>query len=50
MDIRIFDDSLSLGRHAAAEAASVINDAVAARGTARIIAATGASQSTFSSI
>ena len=47
MDIRIFDDSLSLGRHAAAEAASVINDAVAARGTARIIAATGASQFHF---
>ena len=47
MDIRIFDDSLTLGRHAAAEAASVINDAVAARGTARIIAATGASQFHF---
>ena len=47
MDIRIFDDSLSLGRHAAAEAASAIHDAVAARGTARIIAATGASQFHF---
>lgn len=47
MDIRIFDDSLTLGRHAAAEAASAIHDAVAARGTARIIAATGASQFHF---
>ena len=47
MDIRIFDDSLTLGRHAAAEAVSAIHDAVAARGTARIIAATGASQFHF---
>ncbi len=47
MDIRIFDDSLALGRHAAADAASAIHDAVAARGSARIIAATGASQFLF---
>jgi glucosamine-6-phosphate deaminase len=47
VDIRTFDDSITLGRHAAAEAASAINDAVAARGTARIIAATGASQFHF---
>ena len=47
MDIRTFDDSPSLGRHAAAEAAAAIHDAVAARGTARIIAATGASQFHF---
>ncbi len=47
MHIRIFDDSLTLGRHAAAEAASAIHDAVAARGSARVIAATGASQFHF---
>ena len=47
MDVRVFDDSLTLGRHAAAEAASAIHDAVAARGTARVIAATGASQFHF---
>ena len=47
MDIHTLDDSLSLGRHAAAEAASAIHDAVAARGHARIIAATGASQFHF---
>jgi glucosamine-6-phosphate deaminase len=47
VDIRIFEDSLALGRHAAVEAASAIHDAVAARGTARIIAATGASQFHF---
>ena len=47
MDVRVFDDSRTLGRHAAAEAASAIHDAVAARGTARVIAATGASQFHF---
>ena len=47
MDIRIFDDPPSLGRHAAAEAAAAIQDAVAARGSARVIAATGASQFHF---
>jgi glucosamine-6-phosphate deaminase len=47
VDIHTHDDSLALGRHAAAEAASAIHDAVAARGTARIIAATGASQFHF---
>jgi len=47
VEIHTLDDSLSLGRHAAAEAASAIHDAVAARGTARIIAATGASQFHF---
>lgn len=47
MDIRIFDTPLALGRHAAADAASAILDAVAARGAARIIAATGASQFHF---
>ena len=47
MDIRIFDTPLALGRHAAADAVSAILDAVAARGAARIIAATGASQFHF---
>ena len=47
VDIRVFDDSPTLGRHAAADAATAIRDAVAARGQARIIAATGASQFQF---
>lgn len=47
MDIRISDDSTALGRQAAAEAVAAILDAVAARGIARIIAATGASQFQF---
>jgi glucosamine-6-phosphate deaminase len=47
VDIRVFDDSSTLGRHAAADAAIAIRDAVAARGLARIIAATGASQFQF---
>lgn len=47
MDIRISDDSTALGRQAAAEAVAAILDAVAARGIARIIAATGASQFHF---
>ena len=47
VDIRVFDDPQSLGRQAAAEAAAAIADAVAARGVARVIAATGASQFHF---
>ena len=47
MQIRVFDDPSTLGQHAAAEAAGAISDAVAARGVARIIAATGASQFHF---
>ncbi len=47
MDIRIFDDPQSLGRQAATEAVAAIADAVAARGVARVIAATGASQFHF---
>lgn len=47
VDNRVFDDSSTLGRHAAADAATAIRDAVAARGTARVIAATGASQFQF---
>lgn len=44
MDIRLFDDPSSLGRAAARAAAEIIADAVAARGHARMIAATGLSQ------
>jgi len=47
LDIRVSDDPQSLGRHAATEAAAAIADAVAARGVARVIAATGASQFHF---
>jgi glucosamine-6-phosphate deaminase len=47
VDIRVFDDPQQLGRHAAGEAAAAISDAVAARGIARVIAATGASQFHF---
>lgn len=47
MDVRVFDDPPSLGRQAAAEAVAAIADAVAARGVARVIAATGASQFHF---
>jgi glucosamine-6-phosphate deaminase len=47
VDLHIFEDSVALGRSAAAAAAEIIADAVAARGRARIIAATGASQFDF---
>ncbi len=47
VQIRVFDDPSTLGRHAADEAAAAITDAIAARGSARIIAATGASQFHF---
>lgn len=47
MDIRVFDSSQELGRRAADDAATAILDAVAARGTARVIAATGVSQFLF---
>ena len=47
MQIRILTDSNALGRQAASDAALAIGDAVAARGRARVIAATGASQFAF---
>jgi glucosamine-6-phosphate deaminase len=47
VDIRLFDGPLALGRAAADAAADLIDDAVASRGRARIIAATGASQFHF---
>ena len=47
MLIRLFEDPVSLGKAAAASAAELIANAVAARGKARVIAATGASQFQF---
>lgn len=47
MTIRLFADGDSLGREAAADAARFIRGAIAARGTARILAATGRSQFEF---
>lgn len=47
MKIRVFPDKTSLGRQAAIEAAHIISEAIAERGGARIIAATGASQFEF---
>jgi glucosamine-6-phosphate deaminase len=47
MLIRIFNDKTSLGQAAAGQAASAIRRALAARGRARIIAATAASQREF---
>ena len=47
MRLHVFPSKLELGRAAAREAADSIRDAIAARGKARIIAATGASQFEF---
>jgi glucosamine-6-phosphate deaminase len=47
MRIELFDDPIALGKAAAAVAAETIEEAVEARGRARIIAATGASQVAF---
>lgn len=47
MKLRIFDDKTSLGEAAAAQAGDALRRAIAARGKARIIAATGASQFEF---
>jgi glucosamine-6-phosphate deaminase len=47
MLIRVFPDKLSLGRAAAEQAASAIRTSVSARGRARIVAATAASQLEF---
>jgi glucosamine-6-phosphate deaminase len=47
MRLQVFPSKLELGRAAAREAADSIRDAVEARGRARIIAATGASQFEF---
>ena len=47
MKIRVFDDKLALGRAAAFQAGALIHSAQAARGTARILVATGGSQFEF---
>src|SRR5687767_13481196 len=47
MRIAVFPDRLTLARAAAHEAASRIRAAIAARGLARIVAATGTSQMAF---
>ncbi len=47
MDIRIFESKQELGQAAARHAAEILRSAIAGRGNARIIAATGASQFDF---
>lgn len=47
MKIRVLKGSAELGRTAAAEAAAILQESMARRGKARIIAATGASQFSF---
>jgi len=47
MEIKVFNDKTSLGQAAATQAAAAIRQATHERGTARIIAATGASQFEF---
>ena len=47
MNLRVFDDKGALGREAARQAAAAIRDALKERNSARIIAATGASQFEF---
>jgi glucosamine-6-phosphate deaminase len=47
MQIRVFADQQSLGQAAAKQAATAIRNAISARGTARIVAATAASQLEF---
>jgi glucosamine-6-phosphate deaminase len=47
MNIRIFDSKQALGEAAAADAAAMLRDAIAARGRGVIVAATGASQFEF---
>lgn len=47
MILRVFDDKNSLARAAAAQAAATIRSAIAYRGRARVVAATGASQFEF---
>jgi glucosamine-6-phosphate deaminase len=47
MLLRVFDDKVSLGKAAAAQAASAIRFAIAAQGRARVVAASAASQFEF---
>lgn len=47
LSVRVFDDAQSLARDAAADGASTIRQAIAARGTANVMLATGNSQLEF---
>ena len=47
MLLRVFGDKISLGKAAAAQAASAIRFAIAEQGRARVVAASGASQFEF---
>jgi glucosamine-6-phosphate deaminase len=47
LDVRIYDNLATLARAAAIDAAAAINDAVASRGTANVMLATGNSQLAF---
>lgn len=47
MIVKVFDDAVSMGKAAGAQAANAIRDAIQASGKARIVAATGASQFQF---
>src|SRR5215213_10456478 len=47
MKIEVFDDKNEMGEAAAREAAGIIRAGLAARGRARVVAATGASQFEF---
>jgi glucosamine-6-phosphate deaminase len=47
MRIRVYDNAVALSRDAAADAAHVLRETIAARGGARLIAATGTSQIAF---
>src|SRR5712692_1640146 len=47
MVLKVFEGAVSLGRAAAAQAAETIRGAIQARGRARVVAATGASQIQF---
>lgn len=47
MIVKVFRDKISLGRRAAGQASAAISRAIAQKGSARIIAATGASQFEF---
>ena len=47
MVLKVFDDKVSLGKAAAGQAAETISGAIQARGRARVVAATGASQIQF---
>ena len=47
MLLKVFEDKVSLGRAAASQAAAAIRSAIAERGTARVVAASAASQFEF---